>query len=244
MTGPERPVRVLVVDDDEAVAAVHRGYVQRIPGFAVVGVVHRGSEVLPAVTRTRPDLVLLDVHLPDRSGIDVLRELRARRVPVDVITITAAREIETVREAMAGGVSSYLVKPFPLQVFADRLRDYAEHRDRFRRLREEAEGPLGQDEVDRLLGLAPRPVALRPLTLPKALSDRTMDLVVETLRGSTADDLSAVEVAELCGLSRVSARRYLDHLERTGFADVRPRYGRAGRPENGYRWRSAQAPAG
>lgn len=231
---PARPWRVLVVDDDPAVAAVHQGYVSRLPEFVSVGVVHRGDDVLPAVRRTAPHLVLLDVHLPDRSGIDVLRELRARRVPVDVLAITAAREVETVREAMAGGVVGYLVKPFPLGTFAERLRDYARHRER---VLAAERGPLQQSEVDRLLGVAPSPERVPvPAQLPKPLSRRTMDLVASTLESSEAEDLSAAEVAERCGLSRVSARRYLDHLERTGQAVVQPRYGRAGRPENGYRW--------
>jgi two-component system CitB family response regulator len=49
-------------------------------------------------------------------------------------------------------------------------------------------------------------------------------------------ELSSGEAAELCGMSRVSARRYLEHLAGQGLARVRPRYGSAGRPENGYRW--------
>jgi two-component system CitB family response regulator len=73
-------------------------------------------------------------------------------------------------------------------------------------------------------------------TLPKGLSPRTLELVASTLRGSAESDMSAGEVAERCGLARVSARRYLEHLERVGLAIVRPRYGNTGRPENGYRW--------
>jgi len=228
-------LRVVVVDDDVAVAAVHRGYVEQVPGFVVVAVVHRGAPVVDVVRRTGADLVLLDVHLPDMSGVQVLEQLRAQRLPVDVIAVTAAREVETVRGAMAGGVVHYLVKPFPLSTFTDRLQAYALHRRQLDRARDGGR-PLDQGEVDRLLQARQR--VLRGDRLPKGLSERTLELVATTLRrtGTGDGDVSASELAEECGLARVSARRYLEHLENVGLAEVRPRYGRAGRPENGYRW--------
>ncbi len=230
MSVPGRSIAVLVVDDDESVAAVHRGYTDSVAGFRVVGVVHRGGDVLPAVRDLRPDLVLLDVHLPDISGTDVLRLLRAEGLDVDVIAVTAAREVDTVREAMAGGVVHYLVKPFALAAFRERLLAYAEHRARLRGV----ESIADQAAVDRLLQGRQR--APSTVVLPKGLSTRTLAVVVQALRESAPDDLSAAEVAERCGIARVSARRYLEHLEHEGQAVVLPRYGGAGRPENGYRW--------
>lgn len=232
MSDDNARIRVLVVDDDPAVAAVHRGFVDATPGFAAVGVVHRGAEVPAAVRSLSPDLVLLDVHMPDVSGIEVLRQLRAAGQDVDVIAVTAAREVDTVRDAMAGGVVHYLVKPFSLKVFRERLAAYAEHRAELDRP-DPGGGSLDQADIDRLMqGRHRTPV---PPDLPKGLSRRTLAVVVAALR-SAPQDLSAGEVAERCGMARVSARRYLEHLERTGHAEVRPRYGTAGRPENGYLW--------
>lgn len=229
------PVRVLVVDDDLAVASLHRGYVERLTGFTVVAVAHTGTAALAAVAAQRPDLVLLDVYLPDLPGTEVLRRLRAGggHQP-DVIAVTAAREIETVQAALAGGVISYLVKPFGLATFSERMDAYAAHRaEMVRRAGSVGAGAsLDQRDVDRLLRRTASPVD----DLPKGLSARTLELVVGALRSSD-QDLSASELAERCGLSRVSARRYLEHLERSGLAVVRPRYGSAGRPENGYAWR-------
>ncbi|MGY2001788.1 response regulator [Blastococcus sp. SYSU DS1024] len=231
------PVRVLVVDDDFAVASVHRGYVESVPGFEVVGEVHRGAQALAAVHGLRPDLVLLDVYLPDISGIEVLRRIRSEPGPQpDVLAITAAREVETVRQAMAGGVVDYLVKPFSLATFRERLEVYRSHRTELLRRSAEPSGALEQSDVDRMLHRRSRAGAGTTTDLPKGLSPRTLEFVARTLRGSPADDLSAGEVAERCGLARVSARRYLEHLERTGRAAVFPRYGGTGRPENGYRW--------
>lgn len=227
------PVRVLVVDDDTAVAALHRDWVELSPGFTVVSVAHTGAGALEDVAAHRPDLVLLDVYLPDVPGTQVLRTLRAAggRQP-DVIAVTAARELETVRAAMAGGVLSYLVKPFSRKTFVERLDGYAAHRAEVVRRSGGASAGLGQQEVDRLMHRLVAPSS----SLPKGLSGRTLDLVAEELTGASDGDLSASEVAQRCGLARVSARRYLEHLERAGLAVVRPRYGTAGRPEHGYRW--------
>lgn len=218
-------VRTLVVDDDFAVAAVHRGFLESLPEFTVVGEAHGGAEALRAVDALRPDLVLLDIHLPDISGLEVLARLRARSgPPVDVIAVTAARERETVRQAMSRGVDHYLVKPFTRTAFLDRMREYLARRAEVRRL-----GPwLDQDEVDQLMQHRPR------VALPKGLSPVTLRLVVDTLRAGPGD-LSAQEVGERAGLSRVSARRYLEHLVTVGKAEVQPRYGMANRPAHGYR---------
>jgi response regulator of citrate/malate metabolism len=230
-------VRVLVVDDDFAVASVHRGYVDSLPGFAVVGEVHRGADAVEAVRVLQPDLLLLDVYLPDISGIEVLRRIRSTPGPQpDVLAITAAREVETVRQAMAGGVVDYLVKPFSLATFRERLQVYASHRAELMRRSAETPGALEQSDVDRMLRGRPRAGGTEATDLPKGLSPRTLESVARTLRSTPTEDLSAGEVAERCGLARVSARRYLEHLERTGRATVFPRYGGTGRPENGYRW--------
>lgn len=238
MTGGEARIRVLVVDDDFAVAEVHRAYVESIAGFSVVAVAHTGANALRAVEELQPDLVLLDIHLPDLSGLEVLRRLRARPdgADLDILAITAAREVETVRTAMAGGVSDYLIKPFPLRVFRERLETYAVQRDRLERLSARQAIVHDQHEVDRLLSARLRTSEHRDL--PKGLSRHTLSLVADALRDA-GRDLSAGEAASSCGLSRVSARRYLEQLAAMGFAELRPRYGSAGRPEHGYRWTDA-----
>ena len=225
--------RVLVVDDDFAVAGLHTGFLQADGRLEVVGSAHTGAEALRLVEEQHPDLVLLDIYLPDMTGVEVLRRLRTREgaAPVDVIAITAARELETVRAAMAGGVLHYLVKPFTAQVLRERIDDYLVRWEALRR--SDGGEVLDQEDVDRLLSVprAPR----RHVPLPKGLSSRTLDLVVEALR-SAGGDASAQEIGDVVGVSRVSARRYLEHLAGAGKAEVTPRYGAAGRPENRYRW--------
>lgn len=235
MSPSEDVVRVVVVDDDFAVAEVHRAYVEELPGFVVVAVAHSGAQALRAVEELRPDLLLLDIHLPDQSGLDVLQRLRARSDggSLDVLAITAAREVDTVRAAMAGGVSDYLVKPFTFRVFRERLESYRAQRERLLRMSARRATVRDQHEVDRLL--AARQPAGQGAELPKGLSRHTLTLVADAVRAADGD-LSAAEAAELCGLSRVSARRYLEQLVTMGAAELRPRYGSAGRPQHGYQW--------
>jgi len=152
--------RVLIVDDDFMVAKVHAGFVAALDGFEVVGTASSGAAALAEVARLRPDLVLLDVYLPDMTGLEVLRRLRADAVPVDVVVISAARDVESIRSALHGGVLSYLVKPFDRQTFEARLREYAALRSELAVLQE-----AGQADVDRLFAGArsgPRPAASLP----------------------------------------------------------------------------------
>ena len=231
------PVRVLVVDDDFMVAKVHGGFVGRTPGFVTVGVAHHGAEALERAVELRPDLVLLDLYLPDRSGLEVLDDLRAAVPGTDVLMVTAARDAETVRAAVRGGVVNYLIKPFGFEDLRDRLLRYAAGRAALA-----GEQDADQSAVDRLFAGAPAaPPAPAPGTrtgprasLPKGLSGETADLVATALRAAEGD-LSAAETAERVGISRVSARRYLEYFTDSGRAEVRLRYGSAGRPERRYR---------
>ena len=222
-------IRVLVVDDDFMVARIHVGFVERVDGFEVVGVAHSGADAADAVARLRPDLLLLDLYLPDRFGLDLLADLRSGPHPCDAIVITAAKEGDAVRAAVRLGVADYLLKPFGFTDLEERLVRYAAQR----RLLDRTE-VHGQEHVDRaFVRAASAPGA--PVALPKGMSAETARLVEGALTEARST-LSASEVADLVGISRVSARRYLEHYVTTGRADVRLRYGSTGRPERRYRW--------
>jgi response regulator of citrate/malate metabolism len=222
---------VLVVDDDFMVAKIHGRFLGTQPGFRVVGVAHNGADALDAVHRLRPDLVLLDVHLPDMSGLDVLSEVRQSHPDVDVILVTAAHELDVVRRARQGGAMSYLVKPFEYTALAERLEHFRDYRAML------AAPDVDQNQIDQLFGVAGAARGPAPAELPKGLSRETAELVRRAL--SADEPLSASECADRVGLSRVSARRYLAHLEDTGVAQVQLKYGRTGRPERLYRLRDS-----
>ena len=229
-------IRTLIVDDDFMVAKVHGGFVTALEGFEVVGAVSTGADALAAVQRLRPDLVLLDVYLPDMTGLEVLRALRAAGATADVVVISAARDVDSIRSALHGGVLHYLVKPFDRRTFETRLREYAAVRTDLAALDQ-----ARQADVDRVFAGARgggRPVP----TTPKGIAPETLQLVREVLGAAGADGLSATECSERTGLARVSARRYLEQLVTQEEADVRQRYGTAGRPERRFTLRSSQRP--
>ncbi|MFC8174567.1 response regulator [Streptomyces sp. NPDC057325] len=217
--------RVLVVDDDFMVAKLHCRYVSAVAGFTVAGVAHSGAEALRAAERLRPDLVLLDVFLPDMDGVRVLRELRAAGHGADALFITAARDAGTIRSALRAGVLHYLIKPFSQEALHEQLRHVASLRSRLDDLDE-----ARQEDVDQIFGARPR----GSRALPKGLAAPTAELVDSVLRAHP-EGLSAAECAEAGSLSRVSARRYLEYFAETGRAEVTLRYGGTGRPERRYR---------
>jgi response regulator of citrate/malate metabolism len=218
-------IGVLIVDDDFMVAKVHAGFVAALDGFEVLGTASTGAQALEEIERLRPDLVLLDVYLPDMTGLEILRRLRAAGSQVDVIVISAARDVDSIRSALHGGVLHYLVKPFDRATFEARLRDYAALREDLGELEE-----AGQGDVDRLFGLS-RGTVERPAPTPKGIAPETLQLVRETLGAAGPEGLSATECSERTGLARVSARRYLEQMVTQQEADVRQKYGTAGRPE-------------
>jgi response regulator of citrate/malate metabolism len=214
-------IRVLVVEDDPVAADAHRLYVERVPGFVVVRVAHTGAEAVRLMEQLSVDLVLLDFYLPDGHGLQIIRALRANNAGVDVIAVTSARDLAMVRAAVSAGVVQYLLKPFIFATLRDKL-------ERYVRFRETVTGEAtGQDEVDRALA------TLRGtdgIGLPKGMSADTLNAVVTALKDA-AGGLSAVGAANVVGISRVTARRYLEHLADTGVVVRKPQYGQVGRPE-------------
>jgi len=221
-------IRVLVVEDEPVAAEAHRQYVDRTPGFGTAAVAGTGAAALDALRRTPVDLVLLDMNLPDTHGIELCRRIRGAGVDVDVLAVTSARELTTVRAAAAHGVVGYLLKPFTYPALRDRLTSYADYRAKVT-----GGGDVsGQADIERVLGKV-RPTG--PAPLPKGMGRDTLEAIVAAVRSGTG--LSAAEVAERIGASRITARRYLEYLAETGLVDRLPRYGSAGRPEHEYRWR-------
>jgi response regulator of citrate/malate metabolism len=215
---------VLVVDDDFMVAEIHRRFVDRIEGFRTVEVAHTGTTALDAARALHPDLILLDVYLPDMTGLQVLQQLRAGGDTVGVIMITAARELDTVTGALDGGAADYLIKPFEFEQLQTKLATFAARADALG-----AAVGIDQTFVDTLFGRSS--ATGESPSMPKGLGTETARLVLDAVRA--ASELSAAECADLVGISRVSARRYLEYFLAAGVLGLRLQYG-AGRPERRY----------
>jgi response regulator of citrate/malate metabolism len=217
-------ISVLVVDDDFRVARVHGVCVDKIPGFRCAGYAHTAAEARAAVEQKRPDLLLLDIYLPDEDGLSLLRSLHATcGAPPDCIVISAARDLAAVRSAIQLGAVYYLVKPFGFGQLRDQLQAYGRWRGRFDDDRSDAD----QATVDRLYGL------LRPAPSTEALGP-TVRAVLELIRGA-GEAIGATRIADELGFSRPTAQRHLARLERLGFIELHLSYGSTGRPNHLYR---------
>lgn len=226
-------IGVLIVDDDPLTIELQREFVHRIDGFEVRGECRDARSAITAIrgdSAHQFDLVLLDVTMPDGTGLDVLRHVRAHGSAIDVIAISGVRDADTVRHMVSLGVGHYLIKPFTFSAFRERLENYREFRQRADR----TAGAATQGEVDALVSALRPPVA--PVA-PKGLSQDTLDRVARAVREPGAH--SASDIATRLGMSRVAARRYLEHLATIDCVDRAHRYGRAGRPETSYAWRAS-----
>ncbi len=220
-----RTLRVLIVEDDPVVAEINREFTERVDGFTTIGIARSVASAIEALQLLRPDVVLLDVYMPGGDGLQLLREIRSQDVDADVIPVTAARNAGIVRQLMRNGAVGYILKPFKFEHFAAVLQAY-------RRWRASVDGdvPLSQAEVDRLRRLL---ATSHRDELPKGLDQLTLKSITELMQ-RRKELLTAEEVAEQVGASRVTARRYLEYLAESGQAEVKLTYGAVGRPVRRY----------
>jgi two-component system response regulator DctR len=215
-------IRVMVVEDDFMVAEINKQVTEQVDGFKVVKTALNGSAALNQLAHDQIDLVVLDVYLPDLNGLDVLKEARRCEYPVDFILITAAHDTHTVEQAMRYGIVDYLIKPFDFARYKAAL---AEYRDK--RFSLKSVGAMNQGFLDSLLV---RSTALQEeMSLPKGISPLTLQKIKDYLK-ETHKEALASEIAERMSISRVTARRYLEHLASTGVLRKEIRYQKIGRP--------------
>ena len=219
-------ISVLVVDDDFRVARVHGVCVDKVPGFRCAGHAHTAAQARQAIAEKRPDLLLLDIYLPDEDGLSLMRSLHAapRTVP-DCIMISAARDLAMVRTAMQIGAVYYLVKPFGFTQLRDQLEAYGRWRARL-----STAGDADHAAVDRLYSLL-RPA---PANAARGRLGPTMQAILDLIR-SADHPVGAAQVADTMGCCRPTAQRHLTKLERLGFIELQLAYGSAGRPNHLYR---------
>jgi response regulator of citrate/malate metabolism len=221
-------LRVLVVEDEPIAAEAHTAYVSRVAGFVPVATVGTSQAALKALQDKRIDVVLLDMNLPDRHGLDVVRAMRAAGHRADVIAVTSARDLDVVRAAVSLGVVQYVLKPFVFATLRERLLAYREYRNQH----SDGQEVATQAEVDEVFAGARRAVETH---LPKGMGEELLIRVSRALRDADGGR-SATELGEALGVSRVTARRYAEYLCETKVVVRRSRYAGAGRPEVEYLW--------
>jgi two-component system, CitB family, response regulator MalR len=216
-------IRVLIVEDDPMVADINKRYVESVDGFKCVGIASNVTESLAFLDENTVDLVLLDLFMPEKNGMELLGNIRSKKKSLDVMVISAASDIQNIKAALRLGAVDYLIKPFEFQRFQSALRRYQKEHEWMRKQRE-----LSQEELDQLLRNSMDIQAAAEL--PKGLTKVTLQKVAEQISGMGNKKFSTGELADRVGISRVSIRKYLKFLTDIGYLSMDISYQTYGRP--------------
>jgi response regulator of citrate/malate metabolism len=216
-------IRVIVIDDDFMIAKLHAGFIEKQEGYEIAGTAHSYDQALPMIRTLNPDLVVLDVYLPDHSGIEILRTIRTENASCDSILITAAKEITIIEEAFRLGIFDYLIKPFDFDLLKNTLAKYLQFKSHLK-----SPGRPDQKFVDELKKLR-APKFIMTQNVSKGIDSRTMDRIMQSLVEDNTFH-TAETIAQISKLSRSTARGYLDFMVSHGIAEEFLQYGTVGRP--------------
>lgn len=210
------------------VSEINRRYVAEVAGFDCVGTAANAEQAMSCMQEQHVDLVLLDIFMPGRSGLNLLAEIRAANQSVDVIMITAASDMKSIQTGMRLGAVDYLIKPFEFERLSAALKAY----QREHRLLHEQQ-TLSQSDVDHLFHAAED--FTDGATLPKGLTRETLQKTIGCIRKRDMAAFSTEMLAQEVGISRISMRKYLSFLVHIGYVIDDLSYGTIGRPTIIYR---------
>lgn len=222
---------VLLVEDDPMVRQVNEQFVGQIEGLQIIGVAANGVEGLQQMKKLKPDVVLMDIFMPEQDGIHTLQKMRDAALPIDVITVTAANDQQTIEKILQLGVFDYIMKPFTFERMKQTMQKYMHYKDSLRQKTE-----LTQQDLDAIIHPVTHETFDLPAleNLPKGLNKSTLNKIMQSI-ANQKKAMTAEEVASGVGLARVTARRYLDYLEKQRILVIDIEYGTVGRPVNQYR---------
>ncbi|MDV7766585.1 response regulator [Peribacillus sp. CSMR9] len=222
-------IRAVIAEDDFRVADIHEKFLKNFDEIEVVGKAVNAKKTLRILEQKSPDLLLLDVYMPDQLGTDLLPDIRQKFPNVDIIMITAATDKEQLEKSLHYGVENYLIKPVEMKRFNQVIEEYLKKAHLMKSKQE-----IDQDFVDLILkkGTAASETNDGP-ALPKGVDEITLTKVIEVLEASDIG-LSAEQVSGQIGASRTTARRYLEYLISVKKCKAEVVYGVVGRPERRY----------
>lgn len=214
---------VFIVEDDPMVLEVNKGFLEKMNGFELAGESTNGRNAYEKILVKKPNLILLDMFLPDMTGMELFLKLRADRIPSDIIMITAARDAQTVQEALRLGAIDYLIKPFRFDRFEKALLQYKNSTKKLANA-----NSYKQEDIDQWLG-----IQHETTELPKGLNDLTMKQILDYLM-TDRTPITSEQLAQNVGMARVTVRKYLDFLATKGSVHINLKYGTVGRPTKYY----------
>ncbi|MDK0750940.1 response regulator [Clostridium perfringens] len=216
--------KILIVEDDPMVALINKRFLENMGFKNILGPVQTEEEIIKVLDKENIDLILLDVYLPKKNGIDILKSLRYKKYLTDVIMITAANSVEEVKRAFAYGVTDYLVKPFEFERFEEAINKYKQKNNLLNK--REA---LSQQDIDVISKSLEEKIEL-----PKGLNQKTLDIIMEFLKENKEKVWTLREIAYELKISNVTIKKYMDYLEDIKKVNVTLTSGNVGRPEYKY----------
>ena len=225
-------LKTVIVEDDRMVAAINAQFAEKTPGVQVVATFHNGRDALAFLEQTSVDLLLLDLYMPEMSGVELLTELRRKGCNADAIFITAANDAPHIQDALRLGAVDYLIKPFRYERFEEALDKVV-----VRRKVIESGLEFTQADIDEMIrARRPNPESLTA-ELEKGIQRQTLDHIRADLRKNASTYRTAEQIASDTGLSKVTVRRYLNYLIGMNEAESQVDYSTGGRPRVEYRSR-------
>lgn len=218
-------IKTVIVEDDLMVASINSQFAKRNPNIQIVATFHNGKDALDYLKKSDADLVLLDLYMPDCTGLELLSELRSSGSEIDVIMITAANDAEHINEALQLGIVDYLIKPFQYERFAQALDKYL-----VRKKAIESGVLFTQEEIDRLVNTSTPSASTKKAELQKGVQQKTLDKIRVCLSAHPGNYLPCEQIASETGLSRVTIRRYMNFLIEENEVTSMIDYSTGGRP--------------
>lgn len=221
-------IGVMIVEDDPMVMEINSKFLKRIEGFTLYKGVSNLEEAKKVMLSKRPDLVLLDVYLPNENGMDFLNWIRSQGLDADIILITADKSIERIQQAFRYGVVDYLIKPFRFERFKEALLQYKDRFDNFKNSE-----VIEQKDLDRYL--SGQNLSQNEEDFTKGINKYTYQAIWGKIELGGDEYYTAEKLAEMLQIARVTVRRYLELMEKEEKIYKLVEYGKVGRPQHKYR---------
>ncbi|MGO2353447.1 MAG: response regulator [Marinomonas foliarum] len=220
-------IPVMIVEDDLRASYVLESTVNQHNNFHVVAACEGILEAELKAEAFEPELIMVDITLPDGNGIDLMKSLKQRGFNAAFIMTTAERETTTIETAIQLGVIDYLVKPIRMSRVLQALDDYLDFKKRLTK-----NNKIDQQDIDALFRKSSSQDSSRKT--PKGIDENTLEKLNQYLETIEDHSFTAEEVGDAINLSRITARRYLEYLEDQGHVCMTLDYKTGGRPKQRY----------